>query len=141
MSLIETLNRIITGWGNYFRHVVSKKVFTKIDHILVGQLKCWAFRRHNRKLKRWIIDKYFKSDNKRKWVFKDFMNEDGKMQVFKLKKLADIPIVRHIKIKSDANPFDPQWDNYFETRKPKVLKALHPEAFINFTGIRLVKSH
>ena len=44
--LIDTLNPVITGWGNYFRHVVSKDVFSHIDHILLGQLKHWAFRRH-----------------------------------------------------------------------------------------------
>jgi retron-type reverse transcriptase len=33
--LIEILNPVITRWGNYFRHAVAKKVFAKIDHILV----------------------------------------------------------------------------------------------------------
>jgi hypothetical protein len=27
------------------------------------------------------------------------------------------PIVRHIKVRSNANPFDPNWRSYFETRK------------------------
>jgi len=27
------------------------------------------------------------------------------------------PIVRHVKVRSNANPFDPQWRGYFETRK------------------------
>ncbi len=30
---------------------------------------------------------------------------------------ALIPIQRHVKVKSDANPFDPHWRSYFETRK------------------------
>jgi len=137
--LIEILNPIITGWGNYFRHVVSKKVFAKIDHIVFGQLKRWAFRRHNNKSKGWVLEKYFKSENNRKWVFKGYRKENGEKQVFTLKKLADIPITRHVKIKSDANPFDPQWDAYFENRSRKALKVLRPEAFINFTGKRLAK--
>jgi RNA-directed DNA polymerase len=28
-----------------------------------------------------------------------------------------IPIERHIKVRSNANPFDPQWRDYFESRK------------------------
>jgi len=123
--LIEELNPIITGWGNYFRHVVSKVIFAKIDHILVGQLKRWAFRRHNKKSKRWAIDKYFKSENNRKWVFKDTFEFEGLIKVFKLKKLADIPIVRHVKIRKDANPFDPKWDEYFEKRSRKACKVRH----------------
>jgi RNA-directed DNA polymerase len=118
--LIEILNPIITGWGNYFRHVVSKEVFAKIDHLLVGQLKRWAFRRHSNKSRKWTIDKYFKSENKRKWVFQDFFTIDDKTKVFTLKKLADIPIVRHVKIKKDANPFDVQWFEYFEKRSRKA---------------------
>jgi RNA-directed DNA polymerase len=114
--LIEILNPIITGWGNYFRHAVSKEVFAKIDHILVGQLKCWAFRRHCKKKKKWVLEKYFKSENNRKWVFKDSFEK----KEFTLKRLADIPITWHVKIKKDANPFDPQWDAYFEKRCRKT---------------------
>jgi RNA-directed DNA polymerase len=32
------------------------------------------------------------------------------------------PIRRHIKVKADANPFDPGWGGYFELRK-KLKKA------------------
>ena len=118
--LIELLNPIITGWGNYFRHVVSKEVFAKIDHILVQQLIRWAFRRHSNKSRKWIIQKYFKTENKRNWVFKDSLIVEGKHKIFKLKILADIPIVRHVKIKMDANPFDTQWNTYFENRSRKA---------------------
>jgi len=48
-ALIGLLNPVITGWGNYFSHVVSKEVFCKIDHILFGQLRRWALRRHPEK--------------------------------------------------------------------------------------------
>jgi RNA-directed DNA polymerase len=120
-KIIEILNPIIIGWGNYFRHVVSKKVFAKIDHILVGQLKRWAFRRHSRKSKFWVVEKYFKSENNRKWVFKDTLKLNGKEKIFKLKNLADITITRHVKIKTEANPFDSQWDTYFEKRSRKEM--------------------
>jgi RNA-directed DNA polymerase len=33
--------------------------------------------------------------------------------------MADIPIVRHVKIRMDANPFDNQWEEYFEKKKTK----------------------
>jgi len=138
-SLIEKLNPVITGWGNYFRHAVSKEVFAKIDHILVCQLKRWAFRRHNNKSKRWALEKYFKSENNRKWVFQGSCKMKDTKKVFTLKKMADIPIVRHVKIKKDANPFDTEWYNYFENRSRKALKVLRPEAFINFIGLRLAK--
>ena len=34
---------------------------------------------------------------------------------------ADTPIVRHIKIKADANPHDPKWAQYFESRWGKNM--------------------
>ena len=139
--LIDELNPVITGWGNYFRHVVSKKVFSKIDHILVKQLIRWAFRRHSRKSKRWAINKYFKSHNNRNWVFKDTFEFEGTEQIFILKRMADIPIVRHVKIKKYANPFDPKWKEYFEKRSRKSDKktVLRLNKKKNWT--KICKSH
>ena len=34
-----------------------------------------------------------------------------------LDKLTEFPIKRHIKVKCEANAFDPLWDEYFEKRK------------------------
>ena len=45
-KLIEELNPVLRGWGNYYRGVVSKNTFSKIDHILTNQLKRWSYRRH-----------------------------------------------------------------------------------------------
>ena len=35
----------------------------------------------------------------------------------RLAKASDTPIRRHIKIRKDANPFDPNWTEYFEERE------------------------
>jgi RNA-directed DNA polymerase len=126
--LIAMLNPIITGWGNYFRHVVSKEVFAQIDHILVGQLKRWSFRRHNKKSKEWVLNKYFKTVDKRSWVFACTRSIKDAKKVFTLKKMADIPIVRYVKVKKDANPFDPQWFDYFAERSRKVSKVHYAKA-------------
>jgi len=43
------------------------------------------------------------------------VNEDGKrLHVFIA---SQIPIKRHCKIRQDANPYDPEWDDYFEQRQ------------------------
>jgi len=115
-KLIVQLNPILTGWGNYYKHVVSKKIFSNIDHILILQLKRWAFRRHNNKSRDWCMKRYFKTEGNRHWCFKCQAFESGKSKIFTLKRLSDIPIVRHVKVKQDANPFDPVWDDYFERR-------------------------
>lgn len=47
--------------------------------------------------------------------------EDGTQKNIILLKEMDTPIVRHIKIKADANPHDPQWEPYFESRWGKKM--------------------
>ena len=118
-ELIEKLNPIIRGWGNYYRHVVSKEVFCRCDHILINQLKRWSYRRHTNKSREWIRRKYFIHESSRKWIFGFEYVCGGIKERFTLDKLTDIPIKRHIKIKCEANPFDPLWDDYFEKRKLK----------------------
>jgi RNA-directed DNA polymerase len=38
-----------------------------------------------------------------------------------LLKESDTPIQRHVKIKADANPHDPKWEPYFESRWGKKM--------------------
>jgi len=38
------------------------------------------------------------------------------MRPIQLFKASSIPIKRHVKIQSKANPYDPQWETYFEER-------------------------
>jgi len=40
-SLIRQLNPIIRGWTNYFRHVVSKKIFSYADSLILQILMKW----------------------------------------------------------------------------------------------------
>jgi RNA-directed DNA polymerase len=40
-TLIQSLNRSLTGWANYFRHGVSKAVFNAIDHYTWNRLARW----------------------------------------------------------------------------------------------------
>ena len=116
-DLIEQLNPVLRGWGNYYSHAVSKEVFSRIDHILVNQLKRWSYRRHTNKSRTWIRNKYFIKDGKRNWIFGLKYEDNGKKAIFAMMKLTDIPIRRHVKVKCEANPFEPTWDAYFERRK------------------------
>ena len=94
----------------------SKEVFSRIDHIITNQLMRWGYRRHPRKKRHWTNRKYFISDGRNRWTFGFKYTEDGKEKTYSLLRLADIPIVRYVKVKADANPFDPTWDEYFAKR-------------------------
>jgi hypothetical protein len=48
-DLINELNPKIRGWANYHRHVVSKRTFDRVDHLIFYKLWQWARRRHPKK--------------------------------------------------------------------------------------------
>jgi len=116
-DLIRQLNLILRGWGNNYRHVVSKAIFGKLDHEIWKMTWQWAKRRHPSKMLKWIKSKYYQSIGSRNWVFQEKGNPTS------LLKLNDIPIRRHVKIKANANPYDPEWHSYFNNRSQRILSG------------------
>ena len=47
-ELIMSLNRSLAGWANYFRHGVSKDVFSAIDSLAWGRIMRWLRRKYKR---------------------------------------------------------------------------------------------
>jgi RNA-directed DNA polymerase len=116
-KLILQLNPLIKGWAMYHRHVVSKETFAKIDHYIFQLLWAWAVRRHPKKSHRWIKQKYFQAVVDRNWVFTGTVSgREGTTRTVKLYNAALLPIRRHVKLRGDANPYDPEWEPYFESR-------------------------
>jgi RNA-directed DNA polymerase len=118
-NLVLLLNPLLRGWANYHRHVVSKKVFSYVDSVLFYTLWRWAKRRHPNRSRWWIADKYFRTVGNYRWVFHGEVN--GKD--YTLRKIGRIPIQRHIKVKAEANPYDPKWEPYFERRLAVKVEA------------------
>ena len=96
--------------------MVSKKVFARTYYEIWSCLWRWALHRHPNKGKRWIKARYFQTWKGRDWVFACPSKDLKKVPITKLIHLSDTPIKRHVKIRNNANPFDPQWKNYFEER-------------------------
>ncbi|MDT9546342.1 MAG: group II intron reverse transcriptase/maturase [Chlorobium phaeovibrioides] len=120
-NLIGILNPVLRGWANYHRHAVAKDVFDRNDHEVWSMLWRWAKRRHPNKGLRWIMDKYFHTKEGRKWMFvADEADRKGERQLFLE---ASMPIRRHVKIRTKANPHDPVWREYFNARKEQMKKA------------------
>lgn len=118
-ALIKTLNPMIRGWANYHRHVSAKATFKLVDHEIWQALWRWAKRRHPGKSVQWVRDRYFHSIDSFAWVFAVDTGEQrssGETIWLKLVRTACIPTQRFIKIQAEANPFDPNWYDYFEER-------------------------
>jgi RNA-directed DNA polymerase len=115
--LIVRLNPIIRGWSNYHQHICSKDTYNSMDFAIYKLLWQWAKRRHPNKGARWIKGKYFGPVGNRNWVFTGEIGDTtGKPKKVYLRIASYTQIKRHIKIKGDANPYDPTWESYFEHR-------------------------
>jgi RNA-directed DNA polymerase len=117
-DLIHWLNPKIRGWSNYHRHVVSKRVFARVDNAIFTSLWQWARRRHPKKSSRWLKQKYFEQHGGRNWAFfGESCDDEGKPHKVRLLLASSTPIQRHVKLKSTANPYDPAYESYFEKRE------------------------
>jgi RNA-directed DNA polymerase len=47
-ALIQSVDRVLTGWANYFRHGVSSAVFSAIDHHAWHRIMRWLRRKYKR---------------------------------------------------------------------------------------------
>lgn len=122
-DLIRTLNPKIQGWVNHYRHAVSKRVFSHIERSIFKGLWSWAKRRHPNKSLSWVKNKYFTRIKQRDWNF--FGRQKGKSKeqgTIVLRNASDTHIRRHVKIKSDANPYDATFKEYFQNRSKRKMR-------------------
>ena len=76
--VLRHLNPLIRGWAMYYRHVVSKQTFQKVDSHIWRALWHWAKRRHPKKPKRWIYRRYFESRQYGATFYAESQNRRGK---------------------------------------------------------------
>jgi RNA-directed DNA polymerase len=116
-TLIMQWNPVIRGWAQYHQHGASTRTFAKIDHQVFTLLWQWARRRHPRKSRHGIRGKYFRAEDGNNWVcFGHVTRSNGTQQDVRLFRASSVSIRRHTTIKGEANPYDPQWEPYFEAR-------------------------
>ena len=103
VALIRNLNPVIRGWANYYSTVVSGKAYSEQDNLMYQKLRAWAVHRHPNKLRKWVAKKYWQTIGGDNWVFATAREGKNPMQ---LVKHSATPIVRHVKVKGDASPYD-----------------------------------
>jgi RNA-directed DNA polymerase len=123
--LIGLLNPKIRGWANYYRHVVAKAIFRKVDSFVFHAIWKWAKRRHQKKSLTWIYKHYFCTVGNDRWVFNAGMVPyQGRFKLLSLNKASAVAIKRHIKVQAAANPYHPKYQEYFEKRmRSKNIRA------------------
>ncbi|AAU28136.1 TPA: group II intron reverse transcriptase/maturase [Legionella pneumophila] len=118
-ELISALNPIIKGWANYHRKVVSKATFSELDNYIYQETFRWTMRKFSGHNRYKAMDRYFRNRSlTRRWIFSDVVKaKDGTKKYVCINKMMDIKIQRHVKIRSSANPYLPEYVKYFEDRK------------------------
>jgi RNA-directed DNA polymerase len=123
-DVIHELNPKIRGWANYHRHVVSKRTYVRVDHEIFSSLWRWARRRHPNKNTGWRKQKYFALHRGQDWsFFGETCDDEGQPSQVWLRHARSTPIKRHVKVKGDANPYDPAYETYFEHREGTHMQA------------------
>lgn len=116
--VIRQLNPIIRGWSNYYSTQVSAATFSKLDYLVYKKLYAWARKRHRNKSVSWRAKKYWHTIGNNNWNFAS--KENNKINA-RLVRHSETPIVRHVKVKGTASPYDGHL-KYWSTRMGK-----HPE--------------
>ena len=127
--IIKKLNPIIRGWANYYRHVVSSEIFSKLDHFLFQRQVKYVNHRHPNKPWKWKRRKYWgklNTDREDKWVFGDTTpllrhpnNDKDEISCCHLTRFSWVKIQRHVLVKDTASPDDPKLKEYWESRRRK----------------------
>jgi RNA-directed DNA polymerase len=110
--LIRKLNPVLRGWANFHRHVVSKKAFGRVGYYVLRMLWRWLRREHPNQSRGWIKRRYFSADPAEAFSVR-IRDRHGETRVLRLYQIARTIIERHIKVRADANPYDPEYTEYF----------------------------
>jgi len=140
-ALISKLNPIIRGWSNYYSTVVSKETFSKCKNLTYDKLRAWARARGKGSINK---DKYWRTVDDQNWCFS---TEDG----LELMNHAATAIIRHVKVKGNASPYNGDWiywskrrGEYPETPNRvssliKRQKGICPHCGLYFTSTDIVE--
>jgi RNA-directed DNA polymerase len=116
--LIRLLNPIIRGWTNYHRHMVATKAFSRATRVIWPCLRRWVKRRHPDRSAAWLAKRYWHPVGRWQPTLAAVTGRkpDGTPRWIWLVDPRETTIRRHVKVRADANPFDPRWREYFENR-------------------------
>jgi RNA-directed DNA polymerase len=116
-ALLRQLNPLLRGWANYYRNGVAKRTFKQLDRYVYWTIWRWVTRRHPTQSVGWKKSKYFSAAGPKGLLSVRVQRRGGESRVLTLYPLASTKIERHIKVRGMANPFDPQYTEYFARRR------------------------
>ena len=116
-QLLRQLNPLLRGWANYFRNGAATRTFEKLDWHVHRVLWRWIHHRHPNKSYTWKKRKYFLAIGDKGLFSTQILSKKGELRTLALYRMASTKIQRHIKVRGIANPYDPNYTEYFRKRR------------------------
>ena len=119
-EIIRVLNPIIRGYGQYWKHVVSKKTFGYMDNYVFLKIRKHLRQLHPKKSWKWIRERYFKKPHhggNDRWILTCPLTN------IQLLKMSWIKIERHVMVAYKNSPDDPSLKEYWKKRDRKVFNS------------------
>jgi RNA-directed DNA polymerase len=111
--LIKVLNPILRGWANYYRGVVSSKIFQQLEYYIFWKLRRWISKTHPHKSCSWRDRRYWMNHPAYPGSQWSFVDKDSGMVLYRI---GYTRIHRHVLIQGNASPDNPEFKDYFERR-------------------------
>jgi RNA-directed DNA polymerase len=105
-AVIGALNPIIAGWSNYYRWVISSKVFRTCDYHTLRQLMRWEHVRHPGKSKKWASKKYRICVGTQTRFGRWVKGKEGTPVPIYVRYHAETRHQDYVKVKGNASPYD-----------------------------------
>lgn len=102
-KVIFQLTPKIRFWSNYFKISTNKKLHFLCDFFVLKILWRWACRRHSKKSRQWIREKYFHSIEGKNWQFAIFKKETNSLLC--LPQHAETDLILYQKINEEQSPY------------------------------------
>jgi hypothetical protein len=106
------------GWANYHRPGICSETFARLDRFVWRRLYRWAKPRHPDKSGRGNAERYFPHQPGEAWRFTDPLTGKPVIRVQEAVKPQ-----RYLKVKGEANPFDPVWEGILSAPRPRTGAA------------------
>ena len=114
----------LRGSANYYRNGAAKRTFIGLSYYVHDQLWRWVTRRHPKKTQAWKDHQYFSAAGQPGWFSVKAQRVEDEPRGLKLYQMASTKIERHIKVKGAANPYDPNYTEYFAQRRCFAWRVL-----------------
>jgi RNA-directed DNA polymerase len=105
-------------------------------------LKHWGLKRHARKSIKWILRRYYTCVGLDRWRFYcTIKDKEGNKKPLYLKNASATRIRRHKKILANANPFNPQFKEYFQKRAKERKTRENTTENSKYAGLKIIQPY